>query len=119
MQTSLAKLKALPSHTKVFCAHEYTMSNIRFALAVEPGNAALKKRAEADGARREKNIPTVPFTIADEVATNPFMRWDSAEVIAAAQIRLSELRPDSGNIASKTSPDVVFGVIREWKNHFK
>ncbi len=106
MQASLAKLKALPGKTKVYCAHEYTMANIKFALAVEPDNAALKKRAAKDGARREKNTPTVPFTIADEIATNPFLRWDSPAVIAAAK-------------TENPAPALVFGAIREWKNNFK
>jgi hydroxyacylglutathione hydrolase len=119
MQTSLAKLRALPARTIVHCAHEYTMSNIRFARAVEPDNAALAARAARDGARREKNIPTVPFTIADEIATNPFMRWDSPAVIAAADTK-PEYRPSvSAESASNAAPALVFGAIREWKNHFK
>jgi hydroxyacylglutathione hydrolase len=119
MQTSLAKLRALPARTIVHCAHEYTMSNIRFAHAVEPDNAALAARAARDGARREKNIPTVPFTIADEIATNPFMRWDSPAVIAAAAAKPEYRSGVPGKSAANTAPDKVFGTIREWKNHFK
>ena len=123
MQSSLAKLKALPPATQVFCAHEYTLSNIRFAEAVEPGNLALKKRKARDGARRERDEATVPFTIADELACNPFLRWDSDAVIAAANARMQNIKPrsgsgDQGKIGSITTPALVFGEIREWKNNF-
>jgi hydroxyacylglutathione hydrolase len=117
MQHSLAKLRALPRHTTVYCAHEYTMSNIRFALAVEPDNAALHARHTRDAARREQNVPTVPFTIDDEIATNPFMRWDSPAVIASAKVHYP--RGFSGENGSLSAPDLVFGAVREWKNHFK
>ena len=74
MFSSLAKLKALPDTTKIWCGHEYTASNGRFALTLEPGNAALQTRM--------KNLatPSVPATMADEMATNPFLRTGSAEI---------------------------------------
>ena len=112
MQASLAKLKALPANTQVFCAHEYTLSNIRFAEAVEPDNAALKVRKARDVARREKHIATVPFTLADELATNPFLRWDAPVVRAAAGEFLHQA------IGPEAAPELVFGAIREWKNTF-
>ncbi|HEX9392479.1 MAG TPA: hydroxyacylglutathione hydrolase [Usitatibacteraceae bacterium] len=112
MQTSLAKLKALPSATQVFCAHEYTLNNIRFAEAVEPANAELKLRKARDVARREQNIATVPFTLAEELATNPFLRWDAPAVRAAAGQFLRQA------IGPEAAPDLVFGAIREWKNAF-
>lgn len=77
MWTSLSKLKALPDDTRVYCAHEYTQSNARFAVTVEPDNAALKARAAAIDAARAKGEPTVPSTLGEEKATNPFLRPDS------------------------------------------
>ena len=112
MQASLAKIKALPGATQVFCAHEYTLSNIRFAESVEPANAELKVRKARDAARRENNIATVPFTLADELATNPFLRWDAPAVRAAAGSFLHRA------IGPEAAPDIVFGAIREWKNNF-
>jgi hydroxyacylglutathione hydrolase len=109
MTDSLAKLKRLPGHTRVFCAHEYTMANIKFAEAVEPGNAALKMRKTYCAAKRLRHEPTLPSTIALELATNPFLRWDAGEVIAAAEQR-SGRKLHAGND--------VFAVIREWKNNF-
>ncbi|MDT1838286.1 hydroxyacylglutathione hydrolase, partial [Acinetobacter baumannii] len=72
MMDSLAQLAALPGETLVYCAHEYTLSNLRFAQAVEPDNAALEARVRADGAKREAGEATIPSTIALENATNPF-----------------------------------------------
>jgi hydroxyacylglutathione hydrolase len=109
MTQSMSKLRALPPVTRVFCAHEYTMSNIRFAEAVEPANAALKDRKSACLAMRDAGKPTIPTTIGTEIATNPFMRWDQADVIAAAISRAG--RP----LAAGAD---VFAVIREWKNQF-
>jgi hydroxyacylglutathione hydrolase len=82
MHRALAKLMALPPATRVFCAHEYTQSNARFALTVEPENAALMARAEAIDKLRARNEPTVPFTLAMEAATNPFVRAGSVEELA-------------------------------------
>ena len=77
MFRAMAKLKALPADTRVFCAHEYTLSNARFAVTVEPENAALVARFEAVQKARAINEPTVPFTLAEELATNPFLRAKS------------------------------------------
>ncbi len=109
MSASLAKFTALPDDTRVYCAHEYTMSNIRFARAVEPGNAALAAREVRDGAMRKQNKPTVPFTIGEEKASNPFLRCDQAEVIAAAT------RHAGAPLADLVE---VFAAVREWKNNF-
>ncbi|MFN7176504.1 MAG: hydroxyacylglutathione hydrolase [Thermaurantiacus sp.] len=85
MFRALGKLASLPADTRVFCAHEYTLSNARFAVTVEPENAALARRyAEVQEARRN-NRATVPFLLAEELETNPFVRADSAE-------RLGEIR---------------------------
>lgn len=74
MFASLAKLAALPGSTTVYCGHEYTLSNARFALSVDPDNAALRARAQEIEALRARDKPTLPTTIAEELATNPFLR---------------------------------------------
>jgi hydroxyacylglutathione hydrolase len=76
MWTSLGKLRELPGDTRIYCGHEYTQANARFALTVEPDNDALKRRAHSVDAARAEGKPTVPGTMADERATNPFMRAD-------------------------------------------
>jgi len=110
MFDSLSKLARLPGEMRVCCAHEYTLSNIRFALAVEPGNAALVARRDRDAAARERGEPTLPCTIADELATNPFLRWNSPEVADAAARHAG--RP-------LASPVEVFAELRQWKNDFR
>lgn len=110
MYASLSKLAALPADTKVYCAHEYTQSNMKFALAVEPGNAALQQRSSIVTKLRAANTSTVPSTLADELATNPFLRWDAPEVIQAA-------RSFSGD-STLQDPVGVFTAIRAWKNVF-
>ncbi len=109
MSASLAKLTALPGETRAYCAHEYTMANIRFAQAVEPGNAALETRRERDAARRERSEPTVPSSIAEELATNPFLRCAEPEVVASAERRAGR---------RLAGPVEVFATLREWKNQF-
>lgn len=76
MWESLSRLKALPPETIVCSGHEYTISNARFALTIEPENSDLISRAEEVKAAREKGLPTVPSTLAEELATNPFLRAD-------------------------------------------
>ncbi|WP_132259860.1 hydroxyacylglutathione hydrolase [Paucimonas lemoignei] len=110
MAESLAKLAALPDDTQVYCAHEYTLSNLRFAREVEPGNAALKQRFAAETARRQEGIPTVPSTIGLEKATNPFLRCNSPE-IAESLKRANRLK--------ENDPVAVFTALREWKNGYK
>jgi hydroxyacylglutathione hydrolase len=78
MYAALGKLMALAPDTQVYCAHEYTQSNARFAVTVEPDNAALQARVVAIDAARAKGLPTVPFTLAEEAASNPFVRAHSA-----------------------------------------
>lgn len=80
MWQSLRRLMALPDDTSVYCAHEYTWANGRFALTVEPGNAALAARVAEVGAARAAGQPTVPTTVGAERATNPFVRADSAGI---------------------------------------
>ena len=74
MQRSLAKLRALPDDTLVYCGHEYTLSNARFAKTIDPDNKALARRADEVEAARAKGLPTIPTTIGLEKATNPFLR---------------------------------------------
>ena len=109
MWQSLCRIAALPGQTQVYCAHEYTQANIRFALAVEPDNAALIARAAEVTRLRAEALPTVPSTLATELATNPFLRSDVPAVIAAAS------RVSGG---SPKHPEAVFAAIRTWKNTF-
>ncbi len=83
MWTSLKRLRALPSSTRIYCAHEYTESNIRFAVTVEPNNAALRKREQDVKALRAAGKPSVPSVLAEEQAANPFLRADVPELAAA------------------------------------
>ena len=80
MVNSLAKFKALPPETRVYCAHEYTQANGRFALSVEPDNADLVNLMKEVDAARERGEPTVPSTIGQELKTNPFLRSDSPDL---------------------------------------
>jgi hydroxyacylglutathione hydrolase len=110
MLASLDRLAALPAATRAYCAHEYTEANIRFALAVEPGNAELQQRARDAAALRARGEPTVPSTIALERATNPFLRADEPAVRAAALAR------DAGAAAGRVQ---AFAALRSWKNVFR
>lgn len=83
MFTALGKLMALPDATQVFCAHEYTQSNARFAVKAEPDNAALAARVIEIDARGARNLPTVPSSIGEERATNPFVRAGSVAELGA------------------------------------
>lgn len=107
MQASLAKLVALPDDTKVYCAHEYTLENIRFSRKVEPGNIALQEREQRERQTRAQNRPTLPSTIALEKQTNPFLRWDAPEVIKSAS-----------NFAGRPlhNPVEVFAAVRRWRD---
>ncbi len=110
MAASLDKLAALPPDTQVFCAHEYTLSNLRFALAVEPGNEALQARMATDSAKRQDGVPTVPSTIGIERATNPFLRY--------REPRIAQRLAADGKVAPDAAPLAVFAALREYKNHF-
>lgn len=80
MQQSLSKLSILPPETVVYCGHEYTLSNARFAVTVDPENAALAARVKKIEALRADNKATLPTTIGEELATNPFLRWSDASI---------------------------------------
>lgn len=109
MQETLDKLAGLPAETMLYCGHEYTVDNCRFALAVEPGNRALIARAEQAQKLRAAGKNTLPSRLGEEKQVNPFLRTREPEVIAAAAAR--EDLPD-------TRPETVFGVIRCWKDRF-
>jgi hydroxyacylglutathione hydrolase len=110
MAHSLARLAELPGNTRVYCAHEYTLSNLRFARVVEPGNDALAARQAREQQRRDRGQPTVPMTLDDERATNPFLRAAVPAVAAAATAWAGRPLPD--DVA-------VFAALREWKNGFR
>jgi hydroxyacylglutathione hydrolase len=109
MVDSLGKLAGLPGATRVFCGHEYTLANIRFAEAVEPDNARLKARKLREEEKRARGVPTLPSTIEEELATNPFLRCSQPAVVAAAE------RHAGRRLAGAVE---VFAEIREWKNNF-
>jgi len=109
MYASLSKLAALPDDTKVYCGHEYTLANIGFAKAVEPQNTALGAREIRDSKLRDAGKPTLPSTLADEKATNPFLRCREPAVIDSANKYLG---------ARLADPVRVFAAIRDWKNKF-
>lgn len=105
MWHSLKKLRALPPSTQVYCGHEYTESNARFALTIDPDNDALKSRAETIFARRQTAQATIPSTLAEELATNPFLRADNP--LIASHLGMSD----------KTA-EQVFTEIRARKDRF-
>lgn len=107
MYASLQKLRALPDKTHVYCGHEYTVANLRFALKVEPDNKDLQKRYDAMLAMHDRGEVTLPSTIIEEKKTNPFLRCDQASV-----------QKSVSNWAGKNLSDEVdvFAALREWKN---
>jgi hydroxyacylglutathione hydrolase len=109
MFASLSKLASLPDDTKVYCGHEYTLANIGFAKAVEPGNTALKAREARDRRLREAGQPTLPSTLGEEKATNPFLRCREPAIVESANKYLG---------ARIADPVRVFAAIRDWKNKF-
>ena len=102
---SLMKLAALPGETQVYCGHEYTLANARFALTVDPSNAILKERAGAAARQREAGEFTLAITITIELATNPFLRADDPDIQAGLGMAGSD-------------PVAVFTELRERKNRF-
>jgi hydroxyacylglutathione hydrolase len=107
MYRSLTRLADLPPDTLVYCGHEYTLGNLKFAAQVEPDNADIAKRLDAVRACRARNEPTVPADLAEERRTNPFLRCTQARVKAAVEARAGQ-RLDR--------PEAVLGALREWKN---
>jgi hydroxyacylglutathione hydrolase len=110
MHASLAKLAALPDDTQIYCAHEYTLSNLRFAREVEPHNPALLLRIDRETDKRDHDQPTVPSTIGLEKSTNPFLRCSEPTVLE---------RVLSSGRAISADPVAVFAALREWKNVYR
>lgn len=109
MHASLSSLAALPLHTRICCAHEYTLSNLAFALAAEPDNHALRQRFLLCEAQRAADQSTLPSTLAQELQTNPFLRCREPAVVASAL----------QHGALNDSAVAVFAALRAWKNDFK
>jgi hydroxyacylglutathione hydrolase len=109
MTGSLAKLAALPEATQVYCAHEYTLSNLKFALAVEPDNVDAATYLETCRTKRSRDEATVPSNIRQERNVNPFLRCHRQTVKQAAEARAGR----------ELNPTEVFAVIRQWKDGFK
>ncbi len=110
MRSSLGRLTALPEDTQVYCGHEYTEKNLRFAAMLEPGNTALARKLAAVEALRRTGKPTVPSTIAEEKATNPFLRMWSPELSASVRARVPGLPPDDAT--------ALFAAVRGLKDRF-
>ena len=106
MWASLSKFKQLPPSTAVFCAHEYTQNNARWAAALDPDNAALQERKQKIDEMRARGTPTIPSVLGDEFATNPFLRPDSASIREVLGVP-----PDASN-------EVAFAAIRKHKDSF-
>jgi hydroxyacylglutathione hydrolase len=110
MHTSLSRFAALPEKTGVYCAHEYTAANLRFALTVEPGNHDTRAHFEKTQALRARNTPTLPSTIGLERRINPFLRTGQATVREAVSTHVA--RPLTGDAE-------VFAELRRWKDNFR
>jgi len=110
MHDSLARLMQLPDHTRVYCGHEYTLANIRFARAADPENAALQALEAHARKLRDQDLPTLPSSIGQERATNPFVRCGEPPVVASASRYAGKALED---------PVSVLAAMREWKNHFR
>jgi len=105
MWHSLQQLKALPKETHIYCAHEYTQANAKFALSIEPDNKQLQQRTQHVKQLRQNKKPTVPSTLELELATNPFLRENQPEIQKSIQM--------TGQAMSE-----VFRKIRELKDNF-
>jgi hydroxyacylglutathione hydrolase len=110
MHESLQRIAALPDDTRVFCAHEYTLSNLRFAAAVEPGNADVLETLESVRVLRSRDAITLPSTLGRERRFNPFLRCEVPAVRAAAEARAG---------STLHGPAEVFAVLRAWKDGFR
>jgi hydroxyacylglutathione hydrolase len=109
MYSSLMKLAALPDETKIYCGHEYTLSNLQFAEKLEPNNLQIKARLAKVKTLRKNNQPSVPSLLSDEKETNPFLRCHSPELIHYIEQYTNR---------QLIKPIDVFAAIREYKNNF-
>lgn len=109
MVESLGKLSQLPAETLVYCTHEYTLANLKFARSADPQNAELEARVTTESKKREQGQPTLPSTISLELATNPFLRCTSEQIRdqLAAQ-----------NLGANDDPVATFTALRQWKDNF-
>lgn len=107
MHTSLSKIKALPMETLIYCAHEYTLANLAFALEVEPDSAALQRRLAEVRNLRTRGTPSLPSNLATEMTTNPFLRCEQPDVVVAAA-RHAGHPPEPGL--------ATFAALRAWKD---
>ena len=110
---SLQKLSALPADTQVYCGHEYTLANLEFAKRVEPNNNALLARETLVRAKRDQGLPSLPSTIEEERATNPFLRVSQKAVIDSVQTHCPQHSQHSS-----TEPTNIFAKLRGWKDVF-
>lgn len=111
MLASLDKLAALPGDTRVCCGHEYTLANLKFARAVEPGNADLTQYTAQCEALRARGAPTLPSRLGTERRINPFLRSREATVLRAIHAH--------AGLPAQTAEADVFGALRQWKNDFR
>ncbi|MCF2946824.1 hydroxyacylglutathione hydrolase [Paraglaciecola aquimarina] len=109
MYRSLSKLSHLPAQTKVYCTHEYTLANIAFAQAVEPNNQALANYKQWAENQRQQNQATLPSSLANELAVNPFLRCNQTEVIQGVELNTNQ---------ELNSEQEVFTALRKWKDNF-
>ncbi|MDR6959791.1 hydroxyacylglutathione hydrolase [Pseudomonas brassicacearum] len=109
MYHSLSRLAALPENTLVYCTHEYTLSNLKFAAAVEPGNPDITARLEKVSRQRHEGVITLPSTLALEKLTNPFLRTAETSV---------KQKADERNGQRNETPTEVFAALRAWKDKF-
>jgi hydroxyacylglutathione hydrolase len=110
MLASLDRIAALPDATRIYCAHEYTLGNLRFAATVEPGNADVLETLEAVRELRSRDAITLPTTLGVERRINPFLRCRLPGIRAAAEARAG---------SALAEPAEVFAVIRSWKDEFR
>jgi len=110
MNASLNRLRELPPETQVFCGHEYTAANLRFALTVEPTNSAALDYQESVDRIRAAGDPSLPSTLSLEIKVNPFLRCDNPSVRSAAESH-------AGKVLAE--PFEVFAVLRAWKDQFR
>jgi hydroxyacylglutathione hydrolase len=110
MNASLTKLSHLPPDTRMFCGHEYTAANLRFALAVDPDNSAALEYQDRVNRLRATDQPTLPSTLGLEIRVNPFLRCDDRTVVTAAELHAGK---------SLKGAAEVFGVLRAWKDQFR
>ena len=113
MFQSLQKIAALPDETQIYCAHEYTQANLKFACHLEPDNNEIQARIKRTDTLRNQGKITIPLRLSDEKSTNPFLRCHSPTVFAAAKHFAAE-----HELPIPTDPISTFRTIRFWKNQF-